>query len=39
MKDKFDEKKSEASKEVNKNAAEHEAKSLVETVKEKAAEA
>jgi len=32
-------KKSEASKESNKNSAEHEAKGLVETVKEKAAEA
>lgn len=39
MKDKIDEKKAEASKEANKQAAEHEAKSLVDTVKEKAAEA
>jgi len=38
-KDKFDEKKCEASKESNKSSAEHEAKGLVETVKEKAAEA
>ncbi len=37
VKDKFDEKKSEASKEANKHSAENEAKSLVETVKEKAA--
>jgi hypothetical protein len=39
VKDKVDEKKSEGSKEANKSGAEHEAKSLVETVKEKAAEA
>lgn len=39
VKDKFDEKKSEVSKDANKNAAEHEAKGLVETMKEKAAEA
>lgn len=39
VKDKVDEKKSEFSKETNKSAAEHEAKGLVETMKEKAAEA
>jgi hypothetical protein len=38
-KDKNDEKKSEISKEGNKSAAEYEAKSLVDTVREKAAEA
>jgi len=39
VKDKIDEKKSEASKESNKSSAENEAKGIVETVKEKAAEA
>lgn len=39
VKDKVNEKTAEASKEANKDAAHHEAKSLVETVKEKAAEA
>jgi DNA polymerase II small subunit/DNA polymerase delta subunit B len=39
VKDKIDEKKAEASKESNKSSAENEAKGLVETVKEKAAEA
>ncbi len=39
VKDKIDEKTSEASKEANKEGAEQEAKGLVETVKEKAAEA
>jgi hypothetical protein len=38
-KDKFDEKKSELSKEANKEGAENEAKGIVETVKEKATEA
>lgn len=39
VKDKIDEKKSECSKDANKEAAEHEAKGLVETAKEKATEA
>jgi hypothetical protein len=39
VKDKVHEKTSEASKESNKNSAENEAKGIVETVKEKAAEA
>ena len=39
VKDKVDEKKHELSKEANKESAEHEAKGIVETVKEKAAEA
>ncbi len=39
VKDKVDEKKSELSKEGHKQSAENEAKSLVDTVKEKAAEA
>jgi len=39
VKDKCDEKKSEASKEAHKDSAEHEAKGIVETVKEKATEA
>lgn len=37
VKDKVDEKKAEVSKDANKQSAENEAKSLVETVKEKAA--
>ena len=37
VKDKIDEKKAEASKEANKQSAENEVKSLVDTVKEKAA--
>jgi hypothetical protein len=39
VKEKVNEKTSEASKESNKSSAEHEAKGIVETVKEKAAEA
>jgi hypothetical protein len=38
-KDKFDEKTSELSKESNQQGAENEAKGIVETVKEKAADA
>jgi hypothetical protein len=39
VQDKVEETKSELPKESNKNSGEHEAKGIVETVKEKAAEA